>query len=182
MPPLRGQAAVERLRSDAGLDRLTPGQRGACTNWTSNLFWLVQNYLWETEEARTYGSVELRVIERVVSNLDAAFEALSGTSEQIVVYRGTPFAPSEGPMRGYVSCSARQAVAEAVATSGGSVWEILVPAGAPALYLPAVSEAASDDLAEVLLPRGIRFILEAVRDLETERRLTTLRWANELTG
>lgn len=170
MNPLRGEEAAARLRDDPGIAEMTDVERGAVAELASNRFWIVQNVLWGTDEAASYGRVEHDYAGRVVAGVDGALSRLRGPGEEAVVYHAGPAPPEDGVMRGYVFGTLDSEAAAAVSRAEER-WEIYVPRGQPLLLLSEV--VAADNLTpfEVLIPRGNRFILMSMPSLDSSGRL-----------
>lgn len=136
----------------------TGAQRRALALWSSTYMHYVQNVLRRTPAAGAFDDVERRFAAEIIDTLDDIFVLTPGPATAITVFRGVRDrrAPLD-PDPSFVSCTIDRRVAEAIAGPGGDVWELAVPAGAPAVYLPTATQPVTPAEKEVLLARGMGF-------------------------
>lgn len=168
-----GGKAVEILTADPGLARLQPPQREALRNWSSNYSYLVQNVLYETEEASGYEAVERGFVEGLIAELDEVFRLVEGPSEPVSVYRAGSQPEIGTSIPGYLACTTDLEVAQSIAGAHGELCELLIPAYSGVVYLPAATEPVTAEENEVLVNRDSRLILKSVQAIG-DRRLTVL--------
>ncbi|HEX8066185.1 MAG TPA: hypothetical protein VF520_06640 [Thermoleophilaceae bacterium] len=158
------------LTDDPGLAEVTESEREALAEVVGNRFWIVQNVLWETEEAESYGRIEREYAGRVVAGVDSALSRLRGLSEEAMLYRAGPAPPEDGVMLGYVFGTIDPETAAAVSRAD-ELWEVHVPRRTPVLLLSQVVAAANLTPFEVLVPRRRRFMLISMARRDSPGRL-----------
>ena len=160
--PRQSSDAVALLAADSGLATLEAHHRDALRDWSSAWSHLVQHYCFGTPEAAHYSSVELDFVQGLMRDLDGTFDAVAGPSRSVLVFRGDPRGHLPSPREvwpGYLSCSVDRSIAEQAAGQAGDLWELVVPAGGRAIYLPAATSPVEPGEQEVLIARGSSFIL-----------------------